>query len=130
MPAHEGDYTIKQWCAHHGYSLGTYYTLRKAGHAPETFYLPGFTSARITQAADRDWQQRMVERAKSAEGQREAERRLAQRVAAGHAAVATDNHISKRRSRERLPKLDFAPEPRQSAAEARMEQPRWKPNGG
>ena len=50
----KGAWSIPEWCAYRGYSVATFYKMKKNGTAPFVTYLP-CASARITVESDSRW---------------------------------------------------------------------------
>ena len=88
--------TIEQWAAKHGHPRGWFYDLKRIGRAPDTIDA-GVGGQRITPAADRRWEAKMLRLAKGAKARREAERRSAMAAKAGKIAAASPKHIWQRR---------------------------------
>jgi hypothetical protein len=53
-PPLSGSFSIKAWCKFRGYSIATFYKMRKNGVAPKVMQPPG-APPRITQEADAEW---------------------------------------------------------------------------
>jgi hypothetical protein len=84
------DMTIEQWAAKHGHPRGWYWDLRKRKCAPDVI------EGRISQAADRRWEKKMLRLGKQAKARREAERRSAMAAMAGKIAAKSPRHPSKK----------------------------------
>jgi hypothetical protein len=98
QPPNNGSFSIKAWCKFRGYSIATFYKMRKNGVAPKVMQPPG-APPRITQEADAEWlkfcnnpQGEMAETAA-----RDAEFRRERAVKAAAKAIASPLHISNKR---------------------------------
>ena len=89
------DFTIQQWCKKRGYSKTSFYKLRKAGRGPAAIHPPG-GGPRITQKADREWEENEARLATEEQAQREQRERALQARMKALKAVASPNHPSKR----------------------------------
>jgi hypothetical protein len=94
----KGAFSIREWCLYRGYSIATFYKMKKNGMAPKVTQPPG-TPPRITQEADAEWLERVNNlKGKSAEtAVRDAELRRDRAVAAASKAIASPAHIANRR---------------------------------
>jgi hypothetical protein len=88
--------TIDEFCAAEGFSVATYYKLRKRGLGPVVFVIPGTNLLRIAPEEVIAWRARMNALAQSAAARLEAERRREQAVAAGRLAAQSPLHVSRR----------------------------------
>jgi hypothetical protein len=88
-----GSRSIKAWCAYRGYSIATFYKMKREGVAPKIIQ-PPHAPPRITNEADQEWVQFVgnlpADKAAQAEAI-SAERRDRTR-AAGAAAVKSPKH--------------------------------------
>jgi hypothetical protein len=55
----DGNFSIKEWCAHRRISEGTYYKLKRLNRAPKT--IPVGSRQLITPEADQAWEQSQLE---------------------------------------------------------------------
>jgi hypothetical protein len=92
----EPDKTLAEFLDRKRISRTFYYSLKKRGLGPDETIYPGSRVIRISAAAERAWDGRMAELAKSESAQLEAERRRTQAAEAGRIAAASPLHISKR----------------------------------
>jgi hypothetical protein len=95
MPSQEinrPDLTIQEFCDLKNLSRSSYFKIRRAGNGPAEIRPPGTDIIRITPAAVRDWDIRMVELGKSKQAQLERQRRSALRRAAGKASSRKRRH--------------------------------------
>ena len=88
--------TFAEFARAEGFSLSTFYKLKKLGLGPDVLHVPGTRIDRITPEARQAWRERMAELAKSETAQLEAERRRAQAAEAGKLAAQRPNHVSRR----------------------------------
>jgi hypothetical protein len=88
--------TIPEFCETKRISRSTYYKLKRRGLGPDTFNIPGLRLERITSQAEAEWDERMLELAKSEAAQVEAQRRQELAAIAGRAAAKSPLHVSKR----------------------------------
>jgi hypothetical protein len=84
--------TFAEFARAEGFSLSTFYKLKKLGLGPDVLHVPGTRIDRITPEARQAWRERMAELAKSETAQLEAERRRAQAAEAGKLAAQSPNH--------------------------------------
>jgi hypothetical protein len=82
-----------------GFSLSTFFKLKKLGLGPDVFRVPGTRIERITPGARKAWRERMDALAQTEAAQLEAERRRAQAAEAGKLAARSPNHVSRVRTR-------------------------------
>ena len=83
MPSQESnrpDLTIQEFCDLKNLSRSSYFKIRRAGNGPAEIRPPGTDIIRITPAAARDWEVRMVELGKSKQAQLERQRRAAGKI--------------------------------------------------
>lgn len=80
------DLTIEEFCKLKNLSRSSYFKIRREGNGPAEIRPPGTEIIRITLAAVREWEARMIELGKSKQAQLERQRRSAQRRAAGVAS--------------------------------------------
>jgi hypothetical protein len=88
--------TFAEFARAEGFSLSTFYKLKKLGLGPDVLRVPGTRIERITPEARQAWRERMAELAKSETAQLQAERRRAQAAEAGKLAAQSPNHVSRR----------------------------------
>ena len=88
--------TFAEFARAEGFSLSTFYKLKKLGLGPDVLHVPGTRIERITPEARQAWRERMAELAKSETAQLQAERRRAQAAEAGKLAAQSPNHVSRR----------------------------------
>jgi hypothetical protein len=81
-------------------SPATYYKIRRAGNGPEETVLPGTNLIRITAEARRAWHAKLAALRDSTAGKLEQQRRDAQAKQAAKVAVASPDHVSKRKRSE------------------------------
>jgi hypothetical protein len=93
---HDRSETFAEFARAEGFSLSTFYKLKKLGLGPGVFHVPGTCAERITPEARQAWRERMAELAKGETAQLEAERRRAQAAEAGKLAAQSPNHVSRR----------------------------------
>ncbi len=94
----KGAFTIREWCRFRGYSIATFYKMKKLGVAPKIIELPG-SPPRITREADAAWLEAAIDlRGNLAEtAKRTAEARRERAVAAASKAIRSPAHVSNRR---------------------------------
>jgi hypothetical protein len=90
--------TISEFCQVEKISVPLYYKLKKKGLAPDEVRIdvPGVRVIRITPTSRARWHAMLAERAATKESELERQRRAAQRVAAGRAAAASPQHVSRK----------------------------------
>jgi hypothetical protein len=88
------DKTINEWCLSRNISRPTYYALKKKGLAPASYSIPGARGERITPAADRAWEKRMIALKQTKAAKQAAERRQQSAQNAGRIAVQSPLHVS------------------------------------
>jgi hypothetical protein len=89
----KGAYSIKEWCAYRGYSVATFYKMKKNGVAPRITELPG-APPRISQEADHEWLAAANNR--NAETEHLAEQRQERARKAAARAIESPRHVSRR----------------------------------
>jgi hypothetical protein len=87
---------FRAWCRAKGFSVSSGYKIKNSGLGPDLLEVPGIRGGRVTPEADRAWEMRMAELAKSQDAQLEAERRSALASAAGKIAAQSPHHVSRR----------------------------------
>ena len=92
-----GAWSIRGWCAHRGYSIATFYKMKKNGTAP-TITSPPSAPPRITVESDLAWLKfcENLPAEKAAQAAAISADRKARTLKAGAAAAASPRHISKR----------------------------------
>jgi hypothetical protein len=95
-----GSWSIRGWCAYRGYSIATFYKMKRNGVAP-TITQPPSAPPRITVESDAAWLKfcENLPAEKVAEAAAISAERKARTLKAGAAAAASPNHISKREHR-------------------------------
>jgi hypothetical protein len=93
-----GSRSIKEWCAYRGYSVATFYKMKKNGVAPRITQPPG-TPPRITQEADQEWLQlaNNLQGDAATEAAHLADSRRKRAITAASKAVESPEHVSKRK---------------------------------
>jgi hypothetical protein len=94
-----------QFCEAEGFSLSTYYKLKREGNGPEEELLPGTSIIRITPKAYRDWRIKMEKWNKTKEAKIEKQRRLELARAAGEASVVSRKAGSRKKAAKRSAKV-------------------------
>ena len=100
----EPDKTLAEFLAQKHISKAFYYGLRKRGLGADETRYPGSRVIRISAAAERSFDERLAEYAKSETAKLEAERRRAQAAQAGRIAAQSERHVSKRRQQPSKPR--------------------------
>jgi len=92
-----GAWSIRGWCAYRGYSVATFYVMKKNGTAPAVLH-PPHAPPRITIEADRAWIEACnnLPDDKAAQTKARDAERKARTLEAGKAAAESERHISKR----------------------------------
>jgi predicted DNA-binding transcriptional regulator AlpA len=90
--AAEPSLSIPELCKADGFSESYYYKMRARGLGPVETRIGSLI--RITPKDRREWHKRLQALAQSEAAQLEAERRRAQRVAAGRASVRSPRHVN------------------------------------
>ena len=80
------DLTIAEFCELKNLSRSSYFKIRRDGNGPAEIRPPGTDIIRISPAAVREWEARMIALGKSQKAQLERQRRSALRRAAGKAS--------------------------------------------
>jgi hypothetical protein len=99
MTDDERSLTISEFCEAEGFSTAKYHELQRKGLGPQELRFPGSQIVRITPTARLAWHAQMHALAQTQEGERERERRRKIASNASKYAVASPNHVSKKKVR-------------------------------
>ena len=94
----ERSYTIEQFCFLESIGKNSFYKMRRAGTAPEVYYVPVGSARlpRISAQARRDWHRKLKDLRLNEADKLLAQRKRAQTIEAGKLAAASPLHISRR----------------------------------
>jgi hypothetical protein len=92
-----GAFSIKAWCKFRGYSVATFYKMKRNGVAPKVTQPPG-APPRITQEADAEWLKFCdnLTGEKAAEAAHISEARRARAVKAAAKSIESPKHVANR----------------------------------
>ena len=90
--------TFAEFARAEGFSLSTFYKLKKLGLGPDVLHVAGTRIARITPEAREAWRTRMTELAKTEAAQLEVERRRELAAVAGRIAAKSPLHVARRQA--------------------------------